>query len=52
MKKIASIALVIAATATAFPAAAQFAKPEDAIKSAVGGAGGACKTCLDAFRKD
>lgn len=32
MKKIASIVLALAALATAVPAAAQFAKPEDAIK--------------------
>ena len=32
MKNIASLTLALAAAATAFPAAAQFAKPEDAIK--------------------
>lgn len=32
MKKLVSIAFIVAATATAFPVAAQFAKPEDAIK--------------------
>lgn len=32
MKKLAAISLAIAAVATTFPAAAQFAKPEDAIK--------------------
>lgn len=32
MKKLASLALALSATAVALPAAAQFAKPEDAIK--------------------
>lgn len=39
-------------SATALPAAAQFAKPEDAIKAAVGDTGKACKACHDNYRKE
>ena len=47
------VTLVAALGALAcLPASAQFQKPEDAIKAAVGAMGGSCKACHDDFRAE
>ena len=47
------VTLVAAPGALAcLPASAQFQKPEDAIKAAVGAVGGSCKACHDDFRAE
>ncbi|MBP7666491.1 MAG: cytochrome c [Burkholderiaceae bacterium] len=52
MKRLLLATVAAVGAMAALPAAAQFQKPEDAIKAAMGAVGGSCKACHDDFRAE